>query len=54
LIGVHGCDEQCYKPSIETTVDSEVDESDVIVDGVCYSSCVLNVSVTNCNHYSSQ
>lgn len=44
MIVVYGCDEQCYKPSVETD-NSQVDENDAIVDGVCYSSCTLNVSV---------
>ena len=46
LIGVYGCDEQCYKPRVGTATQFQVDENDAIVDGVCYSTCVLNLNVS--------
>ena len=45
MIVVYGCDEQCYKPRSVEADNSKMDENDAIVDGVCYSSCTLNVSV---------
>ena len=49
LIGVYGCDEQCYKPRVETAT-FQMDENNAIADGVCYSTCILTVSaiVANC------
>ncbi|XP_065895564.1 uncharacterized protein [Dysidea avara] len=44
LIGVYGCDEQCYKPRVETAT-FQMDENNAIADGVCYSTCILTISI---------
>ena len=43
LLLVYGCEDQCYKQGI-TSTNLQRDESDVVVDGVCYSTCALTVS----------
>jgi len=49
IVLVHGCDDQCYKPKIEAgnaKAAFEVtrnNEHDAVVEGVCYSTCLLNV-----------
>ena len=51
ILLVHGCDYQCYEPKIEAgnaKAASEVTqnyERDAVVEGVCYSTCVLNVRI---------
>jgi len=49
IVRVYGCNDQCYKPRIESAnveATSEVsrhNEHDAVVEGVCYSTCVLHV-----------
>ena len=40
------CKEQCYKPdNIKTRSSSQYEEDDLVANGICYSSCDLNLQV---------
>ena len=40
------CEDQCYRPEgVETQASSVQSEDNLITNGVCYSSCALNLQV---------
>ena len=45
------CEDQCYRPEgVETLASSIQSEDDLINNGICYSSCALNLQV-QCNYW---
>ena len=44
--GVTCCEDQCYRPEgVETRTSSVQSEDELIINGICYSSCALNLQV---------